>query len=45
MVCAWMGKKSSTDLREMVFKWNPFKLKTYEKQGEEHEAVSILILC
>lgn len=45
MVCGWVGKKSSTDLQEIIFKWNPFKLKnSYEKQGEEHEAVSVFIL-
>lgn len=31
MVCAWMGKKSSTDMLEIVFKWNPFKLNTVTK--------------
>lgn len=36
-------KKSSTDQSEIVFKWNPFEL-SYEKQGEEHETVSLFIL-
>lgn len=26
------------------FKWNPFKLISYEKQGEELEAVAVFIL-
>lgn len=45
MVCAWMGKKSSTDLQEIVFKWNPFKFKTDRKNKVKNcEAVSVFIL-